>query len=190
MESIIVSKKEAAERQLNTCIELFFREEDSVSVHTLASAVHDILEVLTRDIRWFDIMLTASCIKPEKKKEVADIFKKAQNFFKHASRDASVTMEFAPFQTEVMIFDCVRMYMCLTGQKTAEVHVYNLWFIMRYPEYFDYIRDANDPLFKLFATAEGVGVDPKHLQPFADVIPLLKKSGAFPLAIPGQPHPL
>lgn len=183
-QSLTLTKKEVAERQLNTAIHLFFQNADTVSIHTLAGATYEILEVLTRGKRKFDIMQNASCIRPEKKEEFLKIFKKAQTFFKHAKRDPSVNIKFTAFQTEIMLFDCVQMYMCLTGQKTAEVHVYNIWFLMRYPEYFNYHKDPNDLLFKFFARAKEAGATPKNLQSFADVIPLLKKSGSFPVGLP------
>ncbi len=182
--NLTLTKKEVGERQLNAAVRLFFQREDPVSIHTLVSAAHEILEVLTRGARDFEILFESSLIKPEKKKEFIGLFTKAQNFFKHASSDASKTIEFAPFQTEVMLFDCVRMYMHLTGQKTPEVHVYNVWFIMSYPEYFNYLRDPNDPLFKMYVSVRGAGLNPKNLKRFSDVIPLLRQSGGFPIALP------
>ena len=183
--NLILTKTQVAERQLNTAVDLFFKSGDPVSVHTLTSAVHEILEVLTRGDRGFEIFLEASCIRPEKKSEVIDLFKKAQNFFKHAGKEASKAIEFVPFQTEIMLFDCVRMYMRLTNQKSPEVHVYQLWFIMRYPQYFNYTRNPKDPLFKMYATARASGLDPeKNLKAFGDSIPALKQSGMFPVMLP------
>ncbi|MFA5391781.1 MAG: hypothetical protein WC331_10215 [Candidatus Omnitrophota bacterium] len=184
MARLILSKRDVAEKQLDTAVRLFFQDEDPVSTHTLAAAAHDILEVLTRGVRDFDILSEVSLIKPEKKKEVIKIFKKAQNFFKHASRDVSKTIKFAPFHTEAILFDCVRMYIHLTKQKTPEVHAYHMWFIMRYPQYFNYLYDPNNPLFKMFVSVRRSGLNPKNLKGFHDVLTLLRRSGKFPMPCP------
>jgi len=41
-----ISKLDAAKRQLETAIRLYFNEADPVSVHTLAGAAHTISEIL------------------------------------------------------------------------------------------------------------------------------------------------
>ncbi len=191
--NLVFSKKDVAERQLNTAIELFFDNQDPISVHTLAAASHNILEVLTRTVRDFEIFQESSCIKPEKKSEVIVLFKRAQNFFKHSDRDASKSIEFVPFLSEMYLFDCVRMYIALTNQTTAETHVFQLWFIMKYPQYFDYHLDPKDPFFQIFSSAYKLGLDPsKNLKSFGEIIPLLRQSGKFPMASPklAQTEPL
>lgn len=40
---VVVSKLEAAERQLDAAIRLFFAREDAVSVHTLAAAAYQVI---------------------------------------------------------------------------------------------------------------------------------------------------
>jgi hypothetical protein len=43
-----IAKLDAAERQLTAAIRLFFQEGDSLAVHTLACAAHDVLQSLMR----------------------------------------------------------------------------------------------------------------------------------------------
>ena len=43
-----ISKLDAAKRQLETAVELFFNHKDPVSIHTLTRAVHEILEKFAR----------------------------------------------------------------------------------------------------------------------------------------------
>jgi argininosuccinate synthase len=65
MTSIIVTKIEAARRQLNTAIELWFNDGDPVSIHTLASSAHQIIHDLNRRNKGPDLFLDTIFIKEE-----------------------------------------------------------------------------------------------------------------------------
>src|ERR1700678_497488 len=85
---IVIKKLEAAQRQLNCAIELWFREMDEVSVHTLAAAAYQI----THDIKvrrgiQHDLLYDSAIVKDEYRSLWINTMKKAQNFFKHADRD-------------------------------------------------------------------------------------------------------
>ena len=84
----MVTKLEAAERQLRVAIRLFFERRDRIAVHALAVASQEILTRLAQ-ARGIKGMLgyAGEWVFPEKKKELFDAFAKAQNFFKHAAKD-------------------------------------------------------------------------------------------------------
>ena len=50
-EKIRVSKLDAARRQLDCAIELWFAGKDEVSIHTLAAAAHQIISDINKKIR-------------------------------------------------------------------------------------------------------------------------------------------
>ena len=43
-----VTKKDAARRQLQAAVRLFFVEEDSIAIHTIAGAAHELLRTLVK----------------------------------------------------------------------------------------------------------------------------------------------
>src|ERR1700730_15650904 len=92
-----ISKIEAARRQLDSAIELWFLDKDEVSVHTLAAAayqlVHDLKEHkgLARELLYDSAM-----IKDEYRKQWIKVIKKPMNFFKHADNDPEEALEFSP----------------------------------------------------------------------------------------------
>ena len=44
MHSIVIAKLDAAKRQLQTAIALFFDDGDPISIHTLACAAYDVID--------------------------------------------------------------------------------------------------------------------------------------------------
>ena len=95
-----ISKSDAAARQLDVAIKLWFNEEDPVAVHTLACAacqiVHDLCpkeELLYRSLN----------IKDEYRKKTIRWLKSPSNFFKHAEKDPNEVIEFKPAFNEVFI---------------------------------------------------------------------------------------
>lgn len=91
-----VTKIDAAERQLRVAIRLFFERKDMIAVHTLAAAALEVLRQLGASVGFKSIMfdLPDDLIIPEKRKEIVEIFRQAQNFFKHAGKDPNAEMPF------------------------------------------------------------------------------------------------
>lgn len=76
----IISKVDAADRQLRVAIRLFFERKDLLAVHTLAAAAQGILTDLTRPK---DIKIIFDRLDPDLRRA----FRAAQNFLKHADKD-------------------------------------------------------------------------------------------------------
>jgi len=91
---IRITKLEAARRQLDTAIGLWFQEGDPVSIHTLAFAAHEILHVICRRKGLRGLMFSNSHIKPEFQKEFDKFIKTDANFLKHARDDVESTKDF------------------------------------------------------------------------------------------------
>src|SRR6266853_5029131 len=89
-----ITKIDAARRQLDTAISLFFSEGDPIAVATLAYNALEIAATLARkkgerDWTAFDEVAQAHAVTP---KEVRGIFHAPRNFFKHADRDPDETL--------------------------------------------------------------------------------------------------
>ena len=135
--SVYISKLDAAKRQLETAIQIFFKSGDIVSIHTLAYAAHTLLYDLgkTQNIQSLLKDQFVSIIKPDKKDEIINKLNKSANFFKHADRDSSDTHEFNSFETELFILDGVLMYTYLTKEWPPILHIYRSWYFLEHPEH-------------------------------------------------------
>ena len=82
-----ISKIEAARRQLDCAIELWFCDKDEVSIHTLAAAAYQIIHDLKMkrgELR--DLLYDSDMIKDKYRNQPIKVIKRPQNFFKHADR--------------------------------------------------------------------------------------------------------
>src|SRR6266850_5234809 len=89
-----LSKLEAARRQLESAITLYFNGGDPVSTHTLATASLEILCNLNKLREGSPMGSDLDTIPPEHRQKVRIAFRKAQNFFKHADDDSDAILDF------------------------------------------------------------------------------------------------
>ena len=130
-----VSKLDAARRQLESAIRLFFLNGDPVAIHTLTGAARGLLGDLSRaegkkgllDTYFFPF------VRPEKLGELKKLIAEAQNFFKHADLDPDAVLDFNPGTTEYLLWDCCTLYEVLTGHKLPILAVFNIWFGLANP---------------------------------------------------------
>lgn len=151
----VVTKLEVAERQLRMAIRLFFERKDLIAVHTLAAAAQEVLRDLGRPRGIKSIFKGSDRIRPEKRKEINDIFNQAQNFFKHADRDASDCLKFYYEATKFYLMDAALLYNQLTGRQFPEITGLVGWFMLKFPDLLDY-----DPCLQATTQfAKGINVD-------------------------------
>jgi len=98
-----LSKLDVACRQLDTAIELWFRELDSVSIHTLACSAHQIINDTIHHRGGQDLLFDSPYIKEESRKRAKGYFHRPYSFFKHADRDPETSIEFDTSVSEVFI---------------------------------------------------------------------------------------
>ena len=136
---IHISKLDAAKRQLETAIDLFFQEDDAVSIHSLARASHEILESLGKKqgVKSVIEMGLEQSIKPEKWKEIKNKLNIPKNFTKHADKDSDGVLEFHTELPEYYLWDACRLYMLLTQERPKNILVYYLWFTIKNPDTID-----------------------------------------------------
>ena len=69
MPKMYVSKLDAAKRQLDIAINLFFKNSDPISIHTLTAAAYEILAVIAKHENIQTIIKNNPLIKKEHQKE-------------------------------------------------------------------------------------------------------------------------
>lgn len=138
MTKLILSKIDVAERQLTTAIRFYFAEEDPVAIHTLASAAHtvarDLLEQREPE-KMASFVKDSPWIRSDRKKEWIGEINKYPNFFKHADRDGSDTLEFETDLNPSLILDAVLMVHRLKGEWFYEGLFYWGWYFEKFPEH-------------------------------------------------------
>lgn len=136
-----ISKLDAAKRQLETVIRLYFASGDPVSIHTLTAAAYNIIRDVNKN-RGGDPLFAKdrflNHIKEGHENDVRILINAAENFFKHADRDHDSTIDFNPDQSEFLIFEGCIAYRELTGESPPLLRLFEVWFIAQHPKYFKF----------------------------------------------------
>lgn len=144
---INVSKLDVAKRELEHAIKLFFNYGDFVMIHLSICACEDILSGMGKATGVTSIKRQLKDnIKPEKQKYVMDKLNAPYNFFKHADKDSTKLLKFAPESSEYTIWDCVNMYQRLTGEITGLMTSFRGWFMLKNKDLF--IDDQHSEIIK------------------------------------------
>ena len=131
-----MTKLDAARRQLETAITLWFHEADPVSIHTLTGAAHKLLYDIKTKAGGPTMLPDPEGIHPEYLAEWRKILFRAQNFFKHADKDPKDTIFFAPQMIQALMLDACDCYRMLTHGQRPLMQLFMLWFMIHEPHFF------------------------------------------------------
>jgi hypothetical protein len=149
-----ITKEEAARRQVETAIALFFCEDDDIAIHVLASTASAILTGVCRSkgvIPFRDMFIEV--VKPGYKKFASQKLVQAYNYFKHADRDAEDNLErFNAGINPVLLWSCCYDYKNVFHVLPSPLHVFFWWFVAVFPEL---ILDDRFPLKDFFLVTFG-----------------------------------
>jgi hypothetical protein len=122
-----VSKQDAIRRQLDTAIWLWFQDDDSVSIHTLACSAlkvaHDIGQKLGKPAMLFEHL----------PKELAKDAVAAQGFFKHAKDDPDDVLTFNSGITPYHIYDAANCYKAIYSSLSPLMTTFIIRFLLVHP---------------------------------------------------------
>lgn len=173
-DELFISKLDAARRQLETAILLYFNESDHVSIHTITNAAYNILKDLTDKYSGNPMVvkgLMLMFIRDEYKDEMHKQIYEAENFFKHANRDAKKVLKFNPIQTEYLLLDACLKYQELTLERKPIFQVYQLWYMLNNPTHF-----LLPPEVKALADEKGKPlIDYGRTSFFSEILPIVLK---------------
>jgi hypothetical protein len=150
----MITKLDAAERQLNTSIRLFFENRDHLSSYALTAASREITddliekksgEIFQREsARLGDPMKVRLSfreefrdrIKEEYYKKALTLLRQWQNFLKHADNDPDCEMDdLSPEQLALNIMFACWNFRLLANRTTEEMTKFVIWFYSAHPEY-------------------------------------------------------
>jgi hypothetical protein len=133
---IEVTKLDAAQRQLRTAISLWFHDGDSVSIHTLLAASHEIIHRLYRNKGLENLVFDSDMIRDEHRADFSKNLKKAPSFFKHAKQDANDTLKFKPEMNDVLPMFLIQG-LCDMGEDLGlEERSFIYWLKLFQPDFF------------------------------------------------------
>jgi hypothetical protein len=170
-----VSKLDAARRQLEMAVRLFFVDADPISVHTLAAAAGEVLADLARregKVGLLESMLDG--IRPEKEDEVRAMLHEYQNFFKHADRDPEEMLTFNPTVNEYYLLNACQLYRNLTSERVPLLMLFTGWWQARHPDLIEETRQVHEVLRT---------IDPNDKMAFLRLLPEFEQlllQGAIP----------
>ena len=127
-------KIDAAKRQLITAIRLFFSNDDSVSVFTLAGNAWEIIDTLCQQN-------SIGSLSDETESRLPDgvtlrcYINPIRNFLKHADRDPDgVLTGFSDESNDSVLILAVEDYIRFRKKSPIEFQVYQIWYFAIYPE--------------------------------------------------------
>jgi hypothetical protein len=141
---MIVTKLDAARRQLQTAIELWVDDRDPVSIHTLAYAAYQVIHDLNRHAKGAPLLLDSAYIRPEMKQEFVNRVKSDAVFFKHAddrqkgkkNKNApkpSLSIDFEPDVNEHFFAFAILGLGQLQQDFTAHEIAFRAWYAIQHP---------------------------------------------------------
>jgi len=146
---IKVSKLDAARRQLECAVTLFFHDGDPVSTHTLTAAAYNLIRDLNSQVKGSPMLVKKVLlehIRPDKVEEIRKMISEAENFFKHADRDPESVLEFHLGQTENLLWDACWKYRDLAGETTPVLQAMQLWVFANKPELWQLPKSTREVL--------------------------------------------
>lgn len=135
-DEIVVDKLNAARRQLESAITMFFEEGDVVSQHTLISAAHGILYDLGKQRGIGGSVKDSPLVCSEDRDNFIQAIHLPQNFFKHAKKDSGARLTFRYQVSHLYLFDAIRLFVLLNRSATERIKIFLVWFQLRYPDIF------------------------------------------------------
>jgi hypothetical protein len=167
-----ISKLDAARRQLETVIRLYFGDGDPVSIHTLTAAAYNVIHDVSAKRGATPMLvkdLIVNYVRPEYKRTFLGKINEAENFFKHADRDSETTLDFNPDMSEMLIVDASMQYHQLTGELPPLFRIYQTWFLAQYQDVFNFPEELKRTLHTSAALIRGMG----RAQYLATMLPLV-----------------
>jgi hypothetical protein len=133
---IQISKIEAAKRQLDCAIDLWFRGKDEVSIHTLLVASYRVIyDINKKHGTLHEAVYDTPVIKEEYKKEWVKMIAEPSNFFKHADRDPEGQIEFYPVINTMFMLHAVTGLASLKEPPSVLLRILSIWLFVHEPRF-------------------------------------------------------
>jgi hypothetical protein len=134
--TITITKLDAARRQIEMAILLWFDDADPIAIHTLVAAGHRVCHDIVKHRKGSsNFLFNMKFVPPEKQAEYKKLICKAENFFKHSERDPdpSASITFRPKMTEFYLLDAIQLFNQINGKCTHLMDAFYFRFLHTEP---------------------------------------------------------
>jgi hypothetical protein len=143
-----ITKIEGARRQLDCAIRLFFEDDDSLAIHTLAHAAFKVLFDLYPKRRSDDFATQMN-------NRIARLgwrrFSREPNFLKHADKDPEEELSnHSAEYVQATIGLAALLHHRITGQMTPEMRAFDAWVQVLNPDHFELPQDPDPEIDAAF----------------------------------------
>ena len=134
---ITITKIDAAQRQLQTAVMLWFTGGDPVSIHTLAYAAYEIIHAVSKRMNPSrrDLLFDSLVVKDEHRSDFNLVLKKHANFFKHGNKADETAIDFHPVASELFIMFSILGLSSCGAVRSDEEAAYLSWIQIHHPEF-------------------------------------------------------
>lgn len=180
---MMITKIEAAEKEIDTAIKLFFENIDHISAYVLAAEALEVTNDLCKkdeDEIYRSELARLGCpqkvrlsfryemqlhIKPEYLKDAFKSIRKDQNFLKHADRDHDRSIQEISIEKLIfLIFWAVQNFRLLENRITIAMSIFLLWFAASNQKYLS--SNADSDFLDSIGKIKDLLADPKSEQSF------------------------
>lgn len=131
---VTCKKPDAAVRQLDVAIGLLFTDGDPLVVRTLAGAAHGILADLADNQKdgssWRTKLIEDSGLNEI---DAVKILNAAQNYLKHADRDADAELSFEEEENDHLMFVASLECASIGHKLSFSIQAFQIWYLAMYP---------------------------------------------------------
>jgi hypothetical protein len=131
MSWFVVNKRDAARRQLENAVHMYFDGGDPIVIHTLALAAYGIIEGINNGRRGPKMYFTDEMyrfVSPAKRKSFETAMHNHRNFFKHGCKSPDATLDFNTDVTDVVLFEACDKYIKLTEDFVPSLVAMLVWY--------------------------------------------------------------
>lgn len=138
---VLVTKLQAARRQLRSAITLWFNDGDPVSIMTLAYAAHELIHRAYRKKGLRGLLFDSQYVSEDQRKEFNLRLKAVPNFVKHDNRDdGSKAEDSASFDPDIniafILFALIGLKKLSARYIGPEETAFLMWFRLHRPEWY------------------------------------------------------
>lgn len=154
---VTVTKLEAARRQIEAAIDLWFQNGDAVSIHTLIAAAHRVVHDLAEREGSGAILLDSKRLTEwgYDAQEFKKAIRKAETFFKHALDDPDDVYEHSETQTGHILYSAIECYRRLIHDRGSQLMIaFMTWFAFHNPVLMS--KTARDKFADLLPTIQSL----------------------------------
>lgn len=135
---IVVTKFDAAKEQLDTAIQLFFKEEAPISQYTLLGAAHGVLRDVAASKGIKKSFKDSPLIGESERASYLKAVHMPQNFFKHADKDPNNRIAYRYKLMPLLALDAIVLWVALDQAPTYPMRVMLMWIQLEFPDLLSY----------------------------------------------------